>query len=99
MRQRVAKDVAGIRAEYVLQSEIRSFEARYDHGDAPPVIVVDVALRLLAVQSGTIVAAREFRSRRASANSIAAAVAAFDMAVSVELAEIVRWIGEIAPSR
>lgn len=93
----VASDVAGIRADYILQTEVHSFEARYDNGDAAPMIVVDLTVKLMASRSAEILAAREFHQEQpATANSIAAAVAAFDQAVTAVIAEIVPWVRESA---
>src|SRR5271170_6321731 len=44
---KAATDVAGIHADYILQSELRTFEATYDHGDAAPTIVLDVTVKLM----------------------------------------------------
>ncbi|HUO92888.1 MAG TPA: ABC-type transport auxiliary lipoprotein family protein, partial [Rhizomicrobium sp.] len=90
-----ASDVAGIRADYTVQSEVRAFEARYAQADAAPTVVVDVAVRLVAARSSGIVASREFHEEQpAAANSIPAAVAAFDQAVSALLADVVGWVLE-----
>ena len=89
----VAKDVEGIKADYVLQTEVRAFDARYDQADAPPRIEVDITAKLIAVRGAAIVAARDFHAEaQAAANSVPAAVAAFDQAVSSILADIVRWV-------
>jgi cholesterol transport system auxiliary component len=88
-----AKDVEGIKADYILQTELRAFDARYDQGDAPPKIEIDVTARLISVREASILAAREFREEaQASANSISAAVAAFEQATAAILADIVRWV-------
>lgn len=94
----VAKDVAGIHADYILQSEVRAFEARYDSADGAPTVIVDLTMKLLSAHSGAIVAAHDFRHETpASANAIPAAVTAFDAGVSAVLADIVQWIFEAAP--
>lgn len=93
-----ATDVAGLRADYILTSEIRGFEARYDHGDAPPTIVVDITVKIMAARTAAIVASRQFHQEQpASANSVAAAVAAFDAAMSAILEQVTRWVLEAAP--
>jgi cholesterol transport system auxiliary component len=90
-------DVAGIHADYILQSELRTFEARYDNGDAPPVIVVDLTVKVLVTRSAAIAASRDFHLEQpASANSVAAAVAAFDQAVGALLGQIVPWVLDAA---
>ena len=88
-----AKDVEGIKADYILQAEIHAFDARYDQGEAPPKIEIVVTARLIAVHDSAILAAREFREEaQASANSVPAAVAAFDQATAAILADVVRWV-------
>ena len=92
-----AKDVEGIKADYILQTEIRAFDARYDQGDAPPKIEIDVSARLIAVHDAAILAAREFRQEaQATANSVPAAVAAFDQAMAALLSDVVRWVSAAA---
>jgi cholesterol transport system auxiliary component len=89
----VARDVQGIKADYILQTEIRAFDARYDQADAPPRIEVDIMAKLIAQRTAAFVAAREFRREaQAAANSVPAAVAAFDQAVSAILADIAGWV-------
>jgi ABC-type uncharacterized transport system auxiliary subunit len=88
-----AKDVEGIKADYILQTQIHAFDARYDQGDAPPKIEIVVSARLVAVHDSAILAAREFREEaQASANSVTAAVAGFDQATTAILADVVRWV-------
>lgn len=88
-------DVESIHTDYVLQPEIKSFEARYTHDDTTPTVVVDVTLKLIAARSGAVVAQRDFHGEQnASENSVPAAVIAFDGAVSAALADIVRWVDE-----
>ena len=92
-----ATDVAGIHADYILQSELRTFEARYDHGDAAPTIVVDVTVKLMVTRTAVITASRDFHLEQpASANNVAAAVAAFDQAVGALLGQIVPWVLDAA---
>jgi len=92
-----ATDVAGIHADYILQSELRTFEARYDHGDAAPTIAVDLTVKVLITRSATIAASRNFHLEQpASANSVDAAVAAFNQALAALLEQVVPWVFEVA---
>ena len=92
-----ASDVAGIHSDYILQSELHTFEARYDHGDGAPTIVVDVTIKVMTSRSAAIVAARDFHLEQpASANNVDAAVAAFDQAVEALLGQMVPWVLEAA---
>ena len=88
-----ASDVAGIHADYTLQSELHTFEARYDHGDGAPTVVVDVTVKVVASRSAAIVASHEFHLEQpASANSVDAAVEAFSQAVASLLGQVVPWL-------
>jgi cholesterol transport system auxiliary component len=92
-----ATDVAGIHADYILQSELRAFEARYDHADAAPTIVVDMTVKLMVTKSAAIAASRDFRQEQpASANTVPAAVQAFDQAVAALIADVVPWVRQAA---
>lgn len=93
----VASDLAGIHADYILQSELRTFEARYSNGDAPPTIVVDVTMKLMTARSAAIMASRDFHlEQAASANSVEAAVAAFDQVTTALLDQVVPWVLDAA---
>jgi len=92
-----ASDVAGIHSDYILQSELHTFEARYDHGDGAPTVVVDVTVKVVASRSAAIVATRDFHLEQpAAANSVDAAVAAFSRAVASLLEQVVPWVLEVA---
>lgn len=91
--QSVAREDQGIRADYILQSEVVDFDARYDQPDAPPTAVIALTVKLVSASGGIIAAAQSFRQEApASANSIAAAVAAFDEAATALLAAVVPWV-------
>jgi cholesterol transport system auxiliary component len=93
----VAKDMEGIHVNYIVQSEIHSFEARYDHGDAAPTVVIDVSVKVVSAAKGEIVDAHRFHEESAaSANSIPAVVAAFNATLAVILPEIAHWVLDLA---
>jgi cholesterol transport system auxiliary component len=88
----VAKSVEGIRADFVLQCELRTFEAVYPPGDGAPRAVVALSAHLLVARTRLLVASHLAQAESAaSANSVAAAVAALDAASSAALEEIVAW--------
>lgn len=94
----VARDTQGIRADYLLQTDLRSFEARYDAPDMVPTVVVEIATKLLRTPDRVIVAALEVRhTAAAAANSVPAVVAAFDTALSDVVEEIVTWALKAPP--
>jgi len=88
----VARDTEGIRADYLLQSDLRSFEARYDVPDTAPTVVVDISAKLVRPQSREIAATLQSRhTATAGTNSVPAVVAAFDEALGQAVEEIVAW--------
>lgn len=88
----------GIRADYILNSDLREFTARYDAGEGAPLAAVKIAARVVHARTrkiaGTMVASKEVR---ASANAIPAAVAALTEATGAVLAELVPWVLDRAP--
>ena len=82
------------RIDYVLKLDVRTFEARYDHGQAAaPTIVVEVHAALDRTQDRVVVGDRSFRaSVTASDNRVGAIAQAFDQAVAEVLGELVAWV-------
>ena len=82
------------RIDYVLTLDVRTFEARYEHGEAgAPTIVVDVHAALNRASDRTIVGDRSFRAAVvASDNRMSAMAGAFDQAVASVLGELVAWV-------
>ena len=82
------------RIDYVLKLDVRTFEARYDHGQAvTPTIVVDVHAALDRTQDRTVVGDRSFKaSVTASDNRVGAIAEAFDQAVAEVLGELIAWV-------
>ena len=82
------------RIEYVLKLDVRTFEARYDHGQvAAPTIVVEVHAALDRTDDRVVVSDRSFKaSVTASENRVGAIAEAFDQAVAEVLGELVAWV-------
>jgi cholesterol transport system auxiliary component len=96
--EQVAGDTAGVRTDYLLQTEIRQFEARYDQPDGAPTVVVRIAARLIARDRHTIVARTvSTREIAATQNSIDAAVVAFNAALGDVIAQIAGWTLNASP--
>ena len=88
----VATNDRGVRADYVLQPDIREFVARYDQPDGPPVASVKIEARLVAAGSRNTVARMVFSAQRPAAqNSVDGAVQAFNGALGEVLGGIVNW--------
>lgn len=85
----VGRDAAGLRPDYVLQSELRDFQAEYDDGDVPTVHL-RLAAKLVRMPDRRIVAATTIEQRVPSAGaSLAEIVAAFDRAAGEAFEQVV----------
>jgi cholesterol transport system auxiliary component len=82
------------RTDYVLKLDVRTFEARYDHGQAAtPTIVVEVHAALDRTHDRIVVGDRSFKaSVTASDNRVGAIAEAFDLAVAKILGDLVAWV-------
>jgi cholesterol transport system auxiliary component len=88
----IARESVGLRADFLLETEIRHFEAVYDSPNGPPEIWVAINVRLVNPTSRDVVAQISFERReRASANEVPTIVSAFDEALGGVMKEIVVW--------
>ena len=88
----VARDSAGLHANYLLQTELRNFEARYDAPDGIPTAVVHIEAKLVHSRGRSIVANLSVvKEVPATQNSVAGAVQALDAAFGAARADIVNW--------
>jgi len=95
----VAEDKTGATHDYLLAMDIRNFEARYDTPDGAPLCVVRIHLKLVTQLKQAILGDFETsHEAQASANTIDAAVLAFDQALAACLAEIVDWTLRTGPA-
>ena len=86
------RESIGLRADFILKTEIRHFEALYDSPNGPPVVWVAIIARLVAPSGREIVAQSSFERReQASANEIPRIVVAFDEALGAVIKDIVVW--------
>lgn len=89
----VGRESLGLRADYVLKSELREFQALYldPTPGAPPEIVVRVIAKLVRMPERQIVGSESFEARVvASEDSLEAVVDAFDVALGKVLKDIVQ---------
>ena len=84
-----------VRADYVLKLDVRSFEARYEHGaNAAPTVVVVVHADLDRINDRAVAGSRTFEARvEAGDNRVGAIAGAFDQAVTKVLGDLVGWVG------
>ncbi|MBK7903210.1 MAG: membrane integrity-associated transporter subunit PqiC [Proteobacteria bacterium] len=82
------------RSDYVLKLDVRTFEVRYDRGQAvAPTIVVEVHAALDRTQDRVVVSDRSFTAAvTASENRVGASAEAFDQAVAEVRGELVAWV-------
>lgn len=90
----IGRDTIGLRADYVLETEIRGFQAEYkgDPKTTVPTVHVRMNFRLVSAASRTIVATTTFDERwPARANRMHDIVDAFDEAVGKMMKRVVAW--------
>src|SRR5262249_60912719 len=94
----VASDTKGVRSDYLLQIDIRDFEARYADPEGAPTTVVALQARLVARHDRTIAGHLSVREESAAQqNTIGAAIDAFDRATGAAIAKIVSWALSAVP--
>lgn len=94
----VAPDDAGLRSDYMLQTEIRDFNAIYDVPDGTPRVKVRIMAKLVRTHARDIVQAQEFSQEApAGANSVDNVVIAASQALSTVLKQIVEWTLKAPP--
>jgi cholesterol transport system auxiliary component len=87
----VGREVSGLRRDYELKSEMRSFHIE-DFGGRP-IVSVEVSFKLVEYPSAKVIDAEVF-SRKVEISSLrmSKVVAGFDQAVSEVLNEVVHWV-------
>lgn len=90
----VGRESIGLRANYVLKTELREFQAEYiENGlSAPPMVRVRMNAKLVEIPRRTIIAGNNFEaSTDAASNSLDAIVLSFDDALGKVLRRLVEW--------
>jgi cholesterol transport system auxiliary component len=88
----VDRDTTGVETDYVLQTEIRNFEARYETPDVAPQVLVSIEAKLARMPQREIIASVNVRQQaQASANVLDAIVIAFNQATGAAIAQIANW--------
>jgi cholesterol transport system auxiliary component len=88
----IDRESTGLRADFVIKTEIRHFEAVYDAASAPPQVWVAVIVRLVSMPRREIVAQTSFERRvPATGTDVPAVVTAFNAAADAVLTDIVVW--------
>ena len=87
----VARKATDLRADYVLKTDLREFQAEYS-GSGPPVAHVQLIAKLVKMPERTIIAAfKSERSIEAAGTEMIDVVYAFDEALGKVLRSIVEW--------
>jgi cholesterol transport system auxiliary component len=95
----VARESIGIRANYVLQPDLRNFEAMYFYG-GPPIAHVRIVAKLVRMPDRQIIGVATFeRCVRARADKVPKVVDAFDQALGSVMKRLVAWTLKAAPPR
>jgi cholesterol transport system auxiliary component len=95
----VARESIGIRANYVLQSDLRNFEAMYFYGPQP-IAHVRIVAKLVRMPDRQIIGVATFeRCVRARADKVPKVVEAFDQALGSVMKRLVAWTLKAAPTR
>jgi len=86
----VDRDTSGLEADYVLQTELREFLARYDTPNGAPQIVVNIQAKLARMPQREIAATLNASQQvQASANDLDSIVIAFNSATGAAIGQIV----------
>jgi cholesterol transport system auxiliary component len=88
----IDREAVGLRADLILRTEIRHFEAVYSSPNGAPEVWVAISARLVNPSGRDIVANASFeRRQQAMSNDIAQIVLAFDEALGGVMEDIVVW--------
>jgi cholesterol transport system auxiliary component len=88
----VAQDSGEVRADYMLQTEVRNFEARYESENGTPQVVVSLSAKLIEARSRNVIGSfTTSHSIPASQNSVPAVVEAFNGATAAALEDVASW--------
>jgi len=91
--QSVARQGAGISAEYKLLLELRRFEAVYTVAGMPPTVQIEINAKLLHTAKQQVAASRTFLQQvPATSTAIGDVVEAFDQGLHTVTGEVVGWV-------
>ncbi len=95
----VARESIGLRANYVLQPDLRNFEALYYYGGTP-IVRVRIIAKLVRMPDRQIIGVASFeRCVRARADKVPQVVEAFDQALGSVIKRLVSWTLRTPPPR
>jgi cholesterol transport system auxiliary component len=95
----VSRESIELRANYVLQPDLRNFEALYYYGK-PPIVRVRIIAKLVRLPDRQIIGVASFeRCVRARGDKIPKVVEAFDQALGSVIKRLVSWTLRTPPPR
>jgi cholesterol transport system auxiliary component len=95
----VAREAIGLRANYVLQVDLRNFEAMYFYGGTP-IVHVRMVAKIVRMPDRQIIGVGTFeRCVRARADKVRSVVEAFDQALGSVIKRLVAWTLKTPPAR
>ncbi|MDP2333150.1 MAG: ABC-type transport auxiliary lipoprotein family protein [Reyranella sp.] len=95
----VARESIALRANYLLQPDLRNFEAMYFYGQ-PPIVKVRIIAKLVRMPDRQIIGVASFeRCVRAHADKVPKVVEAFDQALGSVIKQLVSWTLRTPPPR
>ena len=95
----VARESFGLRANYVLQTDLRNFEAMFFYGGTP-IVKVRIVAKLVRMPDRQIIGVATFeRCVRARSDKVPKVVEAFDQALGSVMKRLVAWTLRTPPPR
>ncbi len=95
----VARESIALRANYVLQPDLRDFQAMYFYGQ-PPIVKVRIITKLVRMPDRQIIGVASFeRCVRARGDKVPLVVDAFDQALGSVMKRLVAWTLRTPPVR
>jgi cholesterol transport system auxiliary component len=89
----VARDTAGLETDFLLETEVRDFQARYDTATGAPEIMVGIQAKLVRMPQRQIVGSlNAMQQAQAASNNLDAIVMAFNQAFGGTITEICTWV-------
>ena len=87
----VGREAVGLRADFVLKTELREFQADYSQTN-PPTVLVGLNVKLVMMPNRTIIGSRSFEHETTTAaDTMDDIIVAFDEALGKVLKGIVEW--------
>ncbi len=87
----VSRESTSLRADYLLKTELREFQAEYD-GNGPPLARVRINAKLVRMSDRSIIGSHTVeRSERAAGEDLPSIAVAFDQALGHVMRRIVEW--------